>query len=133
MNKQPMTVENFLEVMSRNRGLWPEFDALLDGEKEFLARVNISHGTADSYFKDGKLWGVGGIRYVGMGEAWLIGPPETRKDLTMPEFNFIKEEFERQRDSHNLIRVFATTKISECFLRRLGFVAEPKAFVWTRI
>ena len=133
MNSRPMTVEDYLTIMEANRGLWPDYDALQDGEKEFLAKVNISHGTADAYFKDGKLWGVGGIKYVGIAEAWLIGTPDTRKELTMPEFNFIKEEFERQRNKHNLIRVFATTKISECFLRRLGFVAEPTAHVWTGI
>ena len=132
ITRQQMTVEDFLQVMAANKGLWPEFDALTDEQKLFVAKVNILTGTAYSYFKDGEFWGVGGIRYIGIGEAWLIGSPQTRKQLTMEEFNFIKETFEQERNEKNLWRVFAESRISQTFLKRLGFVAHQGYHVWTR-
>ena len=127
-----MEVEDFLSVMSANKGLWPEFDSLTDEQKLFVAKVNILTGTAYSYFKDGEFWGVGGIRYIGVGEAWLIGSPQTRKQLTMEEFNFIKETFENERNEKNLWRVFAESRISQTFLKRLGFVEHPGYHIWSR-
>jgi len=132
IERRAMIVEDFLKVMDANKAIYPAYDALADEHKRFIAKVNMLMGTAYSYFKDGEFWGVGGIRYIGVGEAWLIGSPETRKQLTMPEFAFIKERFEQERDEKNLWRVFAESSISDVFLRRLGFVKQDGFHVWTR-
>lgn len=132
MEKRQMTVEDFLAIMDANKETFPDFATLPKEAKIMVANVNICTGTAYSYYKEGKFWGVGGIRYTGLGEAWLIGMPETRKELIMPEFYFIKDEFRRQRDELNLWRIFAENRISEDFLRHLGFEKKDNILVWTR-
>jgi len=132
ITKEPMTVEDFLAVMQTNAELYPEYASLPEEQKVFIAKLNLITGTAYSYFKDGQFWGVGGIRYMGIGEAWMIGSPQSRKQLTMPEFTFIKQDFQAQRDDKNLWRIFAESRISQVFLRRLGFVQQDGFHVWTR-
>jgi len=127
-----MTVEDFLSVMGLNADVYPEFAELLDEQKKYLANVNIATGTAQSFFEDGKLVAVGGIRCVGVGEAWMISSPQIRDNRGLSLLKETRRNFIETRDKHNLWRVFAESKISETFLKHLGFEAHPQGFVWTR-
>ncbi len=128
----PMLVEDFLLVMEQNANIYPEFAALPNDLKRYLANHNIIHGTAESFFEDGRLVGVGGICYVGIGEAWMITPPQVRDNRSLSLLKETKATFIKGRDEHNLWRVFSESKISETFLRHLQFKEHPQGFVWTR-
>jgi len=127
-----MTVEDFLLVMELNAEIYPEFAELPDEQKRYLANVNIITGSAKSYFEDGRLIGVGGIRFIGIGEAWLITPPAIRSERGLSLFNDTEKLFVKMIDDNNLWRVFAESKISETFLKRMGFKCHPQGYVWTR-
>ena len=132
-----MTTEDFLIVMAANADMYPnsiysQFAALDTDYKRYLANINIATGEAKSFFDDGKFIGSSGIRYVGVGEAWLATMPHIREKpfLLLRE---AKRFFKESRDNHNLIRVFANNGISGNFLRHLGFKVEEDTCVWTRI
>lgn len=128
----PMKIEDFLLVMAQNADIYPEFDELSDPEKRCLANLNIIMGTAESFFEDGRFVGVGGIRYVGIGEAWMMTPPTIREERRVSLLKKTKEIFAKTRDEHNLWRIFGTSKISENFLRHLGFKKDESVHIWTR-
>jgi hypothetical protein len=92
------------------------------------ARLNLIHGTAEAVEEDGQVVGVGGIRYMGIGEGWFITVPEKRR---LALFEFIQEHFQRVRTEKNLWRIFAESKISERFLHHLGFVKNPGMHIYT--
>ena len=127
-----MVIEDFLLLMELNSGIYPEYDKLSDEHKRYLANINIIAGEAKSFFEDGRLVGIGGIRHIGLGEAWLITLPEIREKRSFSLLRKTKEVFASIRDKHNLWRVFATSKISETFLRHLGFKEQEKVLTWTR-
>ena len=127
-----MTVEDFIVIMAQNANIYPEFDNRPDEQKRYLANVNIITGKAESFFDEGRLVGVGGIRYVGLGEGWFITLPAIRKKKPLTLVRQTKKFFVKARDEHNLRRVFATTKISKNFLRHLEFEPLPDVSVWTR-
>jgi len=127
-----MLVEDFLVIMAQNAEVYPEFDKLQDEQKRYLANINIITGEAQSFFEDGRLVAVGGIRYVGLGEAWLISPPKIREERSLSLFRETRRTFISMRDGHNLWRVFAESKISENFLKHLEFKAQSGGHVWTR-
>jgi len=130
MKIEPMTIEDFLTIMAANRGIWPQYDQMPEEQKRFLAHVNICTGTAESYFDDeGNLFGMGGIRYTGIGEAWFLTVPERRRPVL---FRTVARNFERIRDDKNLFRIFAESKISEHFLQELGFEKQQGMHIWTR-
>jgi len=132
MKSQPMTVEEFIFVMDRNPSIYPHYDALSDEQKRIMAHLNICTGTAETFFDDqGRVFGVGGIRFVGMGEAWFITPPESR-DMKLSLFREVSQQFKRIRDEKNLWRVFSESHISENFLRHLGFEKQEGIHVWNR-
>lgn len=132
IEKRQMTISDFLAIMDANKEVYPDFAILSDEHKKLIANVNICTGTAQSYLKEGKLWGVGGIHYRGVGEAWLITPPDIREQHKLWLLKNAKLEFEKQRDDLKLWRVFATSKISGTFLKHLGFKPEPSTQVWNR-
>ena len=132
MEIRPMTVGDFLLVMELNAEIYPEFAELPDEQKRYLANVNIATGTAQSFFEEGKLVAVGGIRYAGVGEAWLITPPQVRENRGLSLLKETRKMFIETRNEHNLWRVFAESKISETFLKHLDFKPHPQGFVWTR-
>lgn len=132
MEVRPMEIRDFLLVMELNADVYPEFARLPDEQKKCLANVNITTGTAQSFFEDGKLVAVGGIRFIGIGEAWLLTPPKIRKDRTLSLLKETRKTFIKTRDKHNLRRVYATSRISENFLSHLGFETHPQGFVWTK-
>jgi hypothetical protein len=126
-----MKPEDMLAVMEQNKGVYPEYDALSDERKMFFANVNIYSGTAETYIDDdGRVAGVGGIRYMGTGEGWFLTMPKYR---TQPRrlFTFVAEQFERTRNEKNLWRIFAESKISEVFLKHLGFKKQDGMHIWT--
>jgi len=132
IEQKPMQVDEFIAVMMANKTVYPEF-ATASPETQFLmANINTRTGTAISYFEDGKLVGMGGIRYLGLGEAWMITPPEIREHRGLSLFKAAKFNFEKQRDELKLWRVFAETKISDNFLKHLDFVKLDRGFVWNR-
>ena len=105
---------------------------LTEEQKRYLANVNIITGTAESFYENGRLVGVGGIRHIGVGEAWMITPPDVRGKRSLSLFRKTKETFTKTRDDLNLWRCFAESKISDNFLNHLGFEPNPKGLVWTR-
>jgi len=127
-----MTVDDFLTIMDTNPGIYPEWDNLPNDQKRGLAELNITTGSAQSYFEDDVLIGVGGIRFVGVGEAWMITRPETRSKKALTLFKTVQKLLAKTIEDNNLWRVFAASKISENFLKHLGFKAEPETFCWTR-
>jgi hypothetical protein len=133
IEKRQMTVENFLAVMLANKEVYLDFSVLPDEQKILIANVNIRTGTAMSYFEDGKLLGVGGVHYVGVGEGWLLTLPEIRKERKLSLFKTVKTDFEKQRNDLKLWRVFATSKISTTFLKHLDFKPAPSTQIWNRV
>ncbi len=127
-----MIVEDMLLIMELNADMYPEFAALSEEHKRQLINVNILSGEAKSYFENGRLVGVAGIKFVGVGEAWLITPPNVRSAQGLELFNDTKDLFVKMRDDNHLWRIFADDTISGVFLKRLGFKPNPKNYVWTR-
>jgi len=128
----PMKIEDFLLVMALNADAYSDFDKLPDEQKRYLANLNIITGEAKSFFEDGRLVAVGGIRYVGLGEAWMITPPQIRDKRSLSLLRETRKSFVSMRDNNNLWRVFAESKISETFLRHLEFKPNSAGYVWTR-
>lgn len=133
VERKPMTEEDFIAVTDANINLFPEWVNYSDDQKRYLAKVNIMTGTAESYYDNG-LIGIGGIRYLGLGEAWFVLMPELKnQDIRRAAAAvFIKERFEEQRDRLNLWRVFAEAKTGEDYLLKLGFEKQPNTMIWTR-
>lgn len=132
IEKRPMTIEDFLQMLAANAQTYPEFASLPEDKKRYLAWVNINTGVAESYWDGDQLVGVGGIRFVGIGEGWLITTPHIRNERKFFLLRTAKKAFEHIRDSKNLWRVFATSRISTNFLRHLSFKPEPEVHVWMR-
>jgi hypothetical protein len=126
-----MTVDDFMRIMSANADIYPEYDNLSLEAKRYVANINIMTGTAMSYFEDGELIGVGGIRYVGIGEGWMLTLPNIREERKFLLFRQAKKDFEGTRKTKNLWRIFAETRISRIFLRHLGFTESENTHVWT--
>jgi len=131
-----MTVEDFLKVMEMNVDIYPEFNELTDEQKRYLAFVNINTGEAVSFFRNDQFLGLGGIRYIGIGEAWILTTPEMiAKGKIHNHGNLLRESrkiFKKVSDEHHLWRVFADSSISETFLEHCGFERRPKGYCWTR-
>jgi hypothetical protein len=126
---EQMTTEDFLLIMEANRGVYPEYDNLSEEQKRNLANYNIMLGVAESHTDKGMLWGIGGIRYIGIGEAWFLTIPRKREPVLLKN---VSMRFREIRDSKSLWRVYASSKISENFLEHLGFKREEGNMVWTR-
>ena len=117
MEQKQSTPEDILGLIEANKELYLN---LPDDQKKALAHLNIDTGTAQSYFLDGKLVACGGIRMIGLGEAWLFVNPENRtrqKKLLMRE---TKKEIE-SAVKQGVWCMLATNSISETFLKHLGF------------
>lgn len=125
-----MTIDDFLAVMAANADQFPNYMALADADKRYIANVNSITGSAEAYIEDGKLLAVGGIRYCGIGEAWLMSNPEIRKDRKFTLFREAKEALETQRQSLNLWRIFADARLTANFLEHLGF-EKSNTHIWT--
>ncbi len=118
-------------IMAQNKELFPEFDALSPAQKTFLANLNINSGVAEAYEKDGQIIGVGGIRYVGLGEAWCMATPMLRRDK-FQLFRLASNNFKKIVRDKNLWRVFANNTISENFIKHLGFAKSDNTLIWTK-
>lgn len=127
-----MTKADFLEVMSKNKEIWPDFAAMPIDAQEYMAKVNMATGTHHAYLEKEKVVGIGGIRHIGIGEAWLVTPPDIRDERKLSLLRIARNSFEMQRDTLDLWRIFATADISETFLTHLGFHKQPNTLVWTR-
>ncbi|MDD5381863.1 MAG: hypothetical protein PHG53_09555 [Phycisphaerae bacterium] len=148
-----MTVDDFVTIMMQNLSVYPELpvlseeqkqqgltdeqkNSILDAQLRLMAHLNICTGTALSYFdsnKNNELVGVGGIRYTGIGEIWMITPPEIRQERKLSLLKEAKSTFEKQRDELSLWRVFSETGLSENFVRHLGFTdPQSKVLSWDR-
>jgi hypothetical protein len=119
-----MTVEDFVFVMKQNIAIYPYSDE----ELRQAAILNIHTGVAETYLEDGEVVGVGGIRYMGIGEGWFISLPQKR---TPAMLRVIAKQFARIRKAKNIWRIFAESKISENFLRHLGFAKQDGIHIWT--
>ena len=127
-----MKIEDFMMVMAANADIYPEFAALGDEVKIYVANVNIITGEARSLYEDGRLVAVCGVRFTGIGEAWMITPPEIREHRGLSLLKHSRREMIRMRDENQLWRIFAESRVSETFLKHLEFEPNPKGFVWTR-
>ncbi len=130
MKTSQMTIDDFITVMAQNAEIYPEFAALPEEQKRLTANGNIVTGMAETFREDGKIYGVGGIRYKGIGECWFMTPPEVR---THPKklLRVVRATFDRIRADQELWRVFAESKISENFLAHCGFVKDDGVHIWT--
>ena len=141
MNIKQMTESDFLTIMAENAEVYPAFHALPKEQKRAMAKGNIVTGVAETYREDGEIVGVGGIRHIGIGEAWFLTLPKNRgkkfaicpeTEATIKLLRDVSENFIRVRDEQGLWRVFAESKISENFLKHLGFKPEPGTYAWVR-
>jgi len=128
-----MTKEEFFEIMDDNSSEFPEFAAMSQEEKEQVANTNIITGPAEAFYDDdGRLAGVGGMRIVGVAEAWSI----TRKDIRESQKKRLLrkhlEVMKRFCDEHGLWRVFAVGNLSTNFLKHLGFEKTENTLMWSR-
>ena len=130
IERHPMKVEEMLLIMEQNLDHYPDYAKMSDEQKKYLANLNVLTGTSESFFLNGRIVAVGGVRYTGLGEAWMITPPATR-ELSCALLRNTKLNLKRIIEEKNLWRVFATSQISENFLQHCGFVKEP-AHIWTR-
>ena len=131
MKTSQMTIDDFITVMAQNAEIYPEFAALPEEQKRLTANGNIVTGMAETFREDGKIVGVGGIRHIGIAEAWFITPPAIRsKPLKL--LRQVRKSFEQIRTDEGLWRIFAESKISENFLKHLGFVKDDGIHIWTR-
>lgn len=117
ITKRQMTSDDFVLIMQANKDIYPCSDEQL----REAAELNIATGVAETYIEDGEILGVGGIRYVGVGEGWFISIPERRR---LKLLEFIANQFTRIRKAKKLTTIFATSKISERFLFHLGFTKQ---------
>ena len=95
------------------------------------ARLNHISGPARSFFLDKKLVGCGGVRIVGVGEAWASFNPEAKEHI-WDLFSRSKGVIEQIMRDEKLWRVWAEMSVNDerhrLFLKRLNF--EPReAFV----
>lgn len=136
-----MTTNEFLEIMADNATEFPEFAEQTQQQKLNMANTNIVTGPAEAFRDDkGRLVGVGGIRIIGVAEAWLITKMEIRcnpdhaiRKQKFQEFIQITQEtFKRMCEENNLWRVFATGTLSTKFLEQLGFEKIDKTLVWSK-
>ncbi len=132
IEKYPMAIEDFMLIMKQNPGIYSDYDILAEDQKRYVANINIVTGTAQSFFEDEHLVGVGGIRHIGIGEGWFLTPPEIREKRSLSLLREARSTFIRDRDEHNLWRCFAESMISDNFLKHLKFEPKPKGFSWTR-
>jgi hypothetical protein len=130
IEQRPMMLLDYLELMKANKGVQPEYDNLPDDKKRLCGQINISTGTAVSYFEDGKLIGVFGIRQLCLGEVWGLSMPELREDRKKTLFGLAKDAFNKTVNDLHLLRVFANPVLSEVFLEHLGFSESEKISVW---
>jgi hypothetical protein len=132
ITKRQMTIEDFLEIMAQNSEYYPDYVNLPDEHKRFLGQLNISTGVANTYFINGVLSGVGGMRYCGMGEAWTITSPKARNNQTLSVFRETVKDFHSMINEFNLLKVYADNTLSENFLKHLGFTKAENTFIWVR-
>jgi hypothetical protein len=130
IEKRPMTTEDFLVIMEQNAHIYPEYAALPQDKKVQWAKLNTDTGTAVSYLVDGKLVAVGGLRCIGLAEAWMVTAPEVRDESKKSLFRETKNELISAQEQ-GIWRVFAETRISENFLEHLGF-KKQEMYIMTR-
>jgi len=133
LTKKTMVIEDFLAIMAQNIEHYPEFAKLPEESKRFMAQLNISTGVAESYFDSkGELFAVGGVRYCGIGEAWVLSTPKARQSNTLTLFKNTAANLKLLRDNLNLIKVYADGDISNNFLEHLGFKKANNTLLWIR-
>jgi hypothetical protein len=132
ITKKTMTIQDFVDIMACNTASYPDYANLPEESKRFMAQLNISTGVAESYFDDGKLFGIGGIRYCGIGEAWMLTTPEARTSKTRMVFRTAVKNLTLMRDNLNLIKVYADGDISSNFLEHLDFKKTDNTLLWIR-
>lgn len=112
------------EIKSYN----PQDAIELCGDKTKLPEANLNQtaGPAYSLFLDKKLIACGGVRCYGVGELWLVTNDEQRKKHTKTILKVSREQIDFMVRENHLWRLLAETKISENFLKHLGFVESEK-------
>lgn len=129
----PLKVEDLLRLMALNAEVYPEFDKLPPEYKKYICSINLLYGIAQSYFVDGKIVAVAGIRYLGVGEAWMVVPPDVSNSRNVSLRKRLKTDFIRTRTEHNLCRIFTESRVSDPLLGDLGFRPQPDGYVWTEV
>jgi hypothetical protein len=132
ITEENMKIEDFLAVMAENSEIYPEFAKLPDEQQRYIANVNIITGEAKSIYEDGRLVAVCGVRFLGVGEAWMITPANIRSERKLSLLKHSRQEMIRMRDENDLWRIFAESRISKTFLKHLEFEPHPQGYVWTR-
>lgn len=120
IEKRPMTVDDYLEIMAKNAHIYTEFAQLTDEKKRDIATLYATSGTAQSYRLDGQLVGVGGLFMIGIAEAWFITPPDIREHKAKSMYREVKKVLTEAKE-HGVHRIYAETRISKNFLEHLKF------------
>jgi hypothetical protein len=133
LTKKTMEIEDFMAIIAQNKEHYPEYANLPEETKRFMAQLNISTGVAESYFdSEGKLFAVGGMRYCGVGEAWVLSTPQARQSNALTLFKNTAANLKLLRDKLNLIKVYADADINSNFLEHLGFNKTNNTLLWIR-
>ena len=131
LKTEPMKTGDFVKVMRPNESIYPAYASLSEGTKYKIGLLNQTAGTADSFFDGDRLIGVGGIRLMGLAEAWMISIPEIRDAQPKLLFSKAKAVMDATIRANNLWRIFASSRISENFLEHLGFEHDGNFLVRT--
>ena len=95
-----------------------------------MAEGNVAYGVAETYLdKEGNILGVAGVRYIGIGESWLVTLPDERRPTLL---RTVRKLFAKVMAENNLWRVFAESRLSTAFLTHLGFKKHEGTYVWER-
>ena len=97
-----------------------------DESKRDAANLNQTAGPAYSLFLDKKLVACGGMRIYGVAELFLITSDEYRKKHIKTILKASREQIDIMVRENHIWRLLAETKISDNFLKHLGFVESDK-------
>lgn len=109
----------------------PADAAIISGNRECGDRANsdLIAGPAWTIVDGKKILACGGVRVLGIGEAWFLASEEAKSDKLMAVMRIVKEKLKEMRAAEKLYRIFAENEISENFLKHLGFEKKDNIFV----
>lgn len=125
MNVKPYSPQDAIAIC-RDVSEWPG------------AQLNQSSGIAFTAFDDNdKPVFAGGVRTVGVGEAWFLMKPEDREELSSGRPNaekiqmvkIVRQSLDNIIRSESLWRIFAEARKSKRFMNTMGFV-ESDTLIW---
>ena len=121
IESRPMTIDDYMNILDANAEVYPEVAILSDEHRRIVAELNVNSGASQAAYIDGRLVAIGGIRYVGLGEAWMASVPEMTESHKKSIFRWSGKTLLRMKKQHHLWRIFAESRINGNFLKHLKF------------